>query len=50
MMEIFTSIGFNVSKSELGALFRQPGHKNYRRCLDQMLRNFLKGLSLRLRG
>jgi len=50
MMEIFTSIGFNVSKSELGALFRQPGHKNYRRCLDQMLRNFLKGLSLRVRG
>jgi uncharacterized protein YehS (DUF1456 family) len=50
MMEIFTSIGFTVSKSELGALFRQPGHKNYRRCLDQMLRNFLKGLSLRLRG
>ncbi|WP_256843530.1 DUF1456 family protein, partial [Pseudomonas aeruginosa] len=27
-----------------------PGHANYRRCLDQMLRNFLKGLSLRLRG
>ncbi len=25
-------------------------HANYRRCLDQMLRNFLKGLSLRLRG
>ncbi len=50
LMEIFASAGFNVSKSEVGALFRQPGHTNYRRCLDQMLRNFLKGLSLRLRG
>jgi len=50
LMEIFASAGFNVSKSEVGALFRQPGHANYRRCLDQMLRNFLKGLSLRLRG
>ncbi len=42
LMEIFASAGFNVSKSEIGALFRQPGHTNYRRCLDQMLRNFLK--------
>ncbi|MDI9275061.1 DUF1456 family protein [Stenotrophomonas sp. PFBMAA-4] len=50
LMEIFASVGFKVSKSELGALFRQPGHTNYRRCLDQMLRNFLKGLSLRVRG
>ena len=32
------------------ALFRQPGHKNYRPCGDQMLRNFLKGLTLRVRG
>jgi len=50
LMEIFASAGFRVSKSEVGALFRQPGHTNYRRCLDQMLRNFLKGLTLRVRG
>ncbi|WMJ71380.1 DUF1456 family protein [Stenotrophomonas sp. 24(2023)] len=49
LMEIFAAAGFRASKSEVGALFRQPGHANYRRCLDQMLRNFLKGLSLRLR-
>jgi len=36
-----------LSKSELGALFRKPGHSNYRACGDQLLRNFLKGLSLR---
>ena len=50
MHEIFAAAGFPVSKPELSALFRQPGHKNYRPCGDQMLRNFLKGLTLRLRG
>ncbi|HZF98519.1 MAG TPA: DUF1456 family protein [Pseudoxanthomonas sp.] len=50
MHEIFAAAGFPVSKPELSALFRQPGHKNYRPCGDQMLRNFLKGLTLRLRA
>ena len=50
MHGIFAAAGFPVSKPELSALFRQPGHKNYRPCGDQMLRNFLKGLTLRLRG
>ncbi len=40
--------GFQVSKSELSALFRKKGQKNYRECGDQLLRNFLKGLTLRL--
>lgn len=42
--------GFNVSKPELSALFRAKGHKNYRACGDQLLRNFLKGLAMRIRG
>ncbi len=50
MHQIFASAGFAVSKPELSALFRQPGHKNYRPCGDQLLRNFLKGLTLRVRG
>ncbi|MEF9978024.1 MAG: DUF1456 family protein [Thermomonas sp.] len=50
MHEIFNSAGFPVSKPELSALFRQPGHKNFRQCGDQLLRNFLKGLTLRVRG
>ncbi|TFG83145.1 MAG: DUF1456 family protein [Spirochaetales bacterium] len=33
------------SKNELGALFRRPGQKNYRECLDQFLRGFLTGLA-----
>ncbi len=50
MHAIFESAGFPVSKPELSALFRQPDHKNYRACGNQMLRNFLKGLTLRIRG
>lgn len=42
--------GFGVSKPELSALFRAKGHNNYRACGDQLLRNFLKGLVIRLRG
>ncbi|HUH31523.1 MAG TPA: DUF1456 family protein [Rhodanobacter sp.] len=50
MHQILESAGFPVSKPEMSALFRQPGHKNFRLCGDQLLRNFLKGLTLRLRG
>jgi uncharacterized protein YehS (DUF1456 family) len=50
MHRVFADAGFPVSKPELSALFRQPGQKNFRRCGDQLLRNFLKGLTLRLRG
>ena len=50
MHQVFADAGFPVSRPELSALCRQPGHKNYRPCGDQLLRNFLKGLTLRLRG
>lgn len=49
MHSVFQAAGFPVSKPELSALFRQPGHKNFRPCGDQMLRNFLKGLTLHVR-
>jgi len=50
MHGIFDAAGFPISKPELSALFRQSGHKNFRLCGDQLLRNFLKGLTLRIRG
>ena len=50
MHQVFEAAGFPVTKPELSALFRQPGHKNCRQCGDQLLRNFLKGLTLRVRG
>jgi len=50
MHQAFQDAGFPVTKPELSALFRQPDHRNFRQCGDQMLRNFLKGLTLRRRG
>jgi uncharacterized protein YehS (DUF1456 family) len=50
MHQLFEAAGFPISKPELSALFRLPGHKNYRACGDQLLRNFLKGLTLGVRG
>lgn len=48
--QIFSAVDFRISKSELSALFRKVGTKNYRPCGDQMLRYFLKGLTQRVRG
>jgi len=41
---------FKVTKSELGALFRSEDHPKYMDCGDQLLRNFLNGLIIHLRG
>jgi uncharacterized protein YehS (DUF1456 family) len=49
ILAIMGEVGFRVSKGEINALFRQPKHSNYRPCGDQFLRNFLKGLTQRLR-
>ncbi len=50
IVDILKSVDFNVTATELGALFRKVGHRNYRECGDQFLRNFLKGLTLRLKN
>jgi uncharacterized protein YehS (DUF1456 family) len=42
---IMALAGVALSKPELTALFRKPGHSNYRPCGDQFLRNFLVGLT-----
>uniref|UniRef100_UPI0035B46D39 DUF1456 family protein n=1 Tax=Chitinimonas sp. TaxID=1934313 RepID=UPI0035B46D39 len=49
ILAIMESVGFPVSRPELTAFFRSADHKNYRRCGDQFLRNFLKGLTVRVR-
>jgi len=41
---------FKISKHELSAFFRKPEHKHFRKCQDQVLRNFLKGLQIKYRG
>lgn len=49
MLAILGLADVNISKSELTALFRKEGHKNFKECGDQFLRKFLKGLSIRYR-
>lgn len=49
ILEILDLADVRISKHELSAFFRKPGHKHYRDCRDQILRNFLKGLQLRYR-
>lgn len=49
MLALLKLAQFPTSKSELTALFRAKGHENYKECGDQMLRNFLKGLTIRNR-
>lgn len=44
MINILRVAGFPVGKSELTALFRNPEHRSYRPCGDQLLRNFLNGM------
>lgn len=50
VLEIMNLAQVKVSKHELSAFFRRPGHKHYRDCNDQMLRNFLKGVQLKFRA
>jgi uncharacterized protein YehS (DUF1456 family) len=50
ILEIFQEVGFRIGRAELSAFFRREGHQNYRNCGDQVLRNFLKGLTARARG
>ena len=49
VIEILGLVEYTISKHELSALFRKPGHKHYRDCKDQILRNFLKGLQKKYR-
>lgn len=50
IIEIMMLVDFRISKSELAALFRNADHPNYMDCGDQVLRNFLNGLVIHLRG
>ena len=45
MLAIFKRVEFTVTKAELGAFFRKEGHRNFRKCPEQVLKKFIKGLS-----
>jgi uncharacterized protein YehS (DUF1456 family) len=46
MLEMFKLSEFEITKPELTALFRRKGHKNYKVCGDQIMKNFLQGLTI----
>ena len=50
MLSTLKLANFNLSKSELSALFRSKDHKHYQDCGDQILRNFLIGLTTKYRA
>lgn len=41
--------GVIVSKGELGAIMRNPSHRNYVACGDRFARNFIRGLTVHYR-
>jgi len=46
MLAVLGKAGVQLSKPELSAMFRTEGHRNYKPCGDQFLRNFIRGLTL----
>ncbi len=44
-LALLAKAGMTVSKNELSALFRKPGTTNFKVCGDQLLRNFITGLT-----
>jgi uncharacterized protein YehS (DUF1456 family) len=50
IIHILSLKDFKITKSELGAVFRKEGHPKYMEAGDQLLRNFLNGLIIHLRG
>lgn len=50
IIEVLKLADFEISKGALGDLFRKEDHPNYVEAGDQILRNFLNGLIIKLRG
>ena len=50
IVKILQLVDFKVTETELSALFRNEDHPNYKPAGDQILRNFLNGLIIHLRG
>lgn len=50
IVEILKLVDFNMTKGSLGDLFRKEDHPKYVEAQDQILRNFLNGLIIHMRG
>ncbi|ERJ11357.1 YehS family protein [Haloplasma contractile] len=49
MHELFKKAGIEITNSELTAVLRREGQRNYKACGDRYARNFLKGLTIKYR-
>ncbi len=50
IVDILKLVDFQVTKSEINSFFRNENHPKYVEVGDQILRNFLNGLIIHLRG
>ena len=50
IVDILKLVDFRMSKAEVNAFFRAEDSSGYMMCKDQVLRNFLNGLVIYLRG
>ena len=50
IVKVLELANFRITKTELGAIFRNDDHPNFKPCGDQILRNFLNGLIIHQRG
>lgn len=50
IVKILRLVDFHMTLPEVNALFRKEDHPNYKEAGDQVLRNFLNGLVIHLRG
>ena len=50
MVEIIGLAGLKVNKGQLNDLFRRDDHPSFQPCGDQIVRKFLDGLIIHLRG
>lgn len=50
IIKILELVDFKISKGALGDMFRSEDHPGYEEAGDQILRNFLNGLIIHLRG
>jgi uncharacterized protein YehS (DUF1456 family) len=50
IIKVLALADFKVTKTEIGAIFRNDDHPNFKPCGDQILRNFLNGLIIYKRG
>lgn len=50
IVDILQLVDFRISKGEIGNFFRNSDHPKFVECGDQVLRNFLNGLVIHLRG